>query len=152
MKLRTLRLPAIALAAALAASCTPGGGSIYFTLENEVKVEDRSLPNEITVFDVAKIGTDLLRRGGQDLDGAYREPSDRIVTRNTAEPRPVAPPTRDAPVHRARSFTVRRDELYGGFINDGRATSGSIRRRRRRALRDTPVGDSRPSSAPRSPF
>ncbi len=55
MNRRAVRLLIAAAAAILSASCTPGGGSIYWTLENEVKVSDSSLPNDVTFFDVTKI-------------------------------------------------------------------------------------------------
>jgi hypothetical protein len=41
-----------ALPFALLAACTPGGGSIYYTLEHETKVVNSSLPDTLTVFDV----------------------------------------------------------------------------------------------------
>ncbi len=43
---------ALSLAAVLLAACTPGGGSIYSTIQNEVKVVDNTLDNNLVVMDV----------------------------------------------------------------------------------------------------
>ena len=60
------RIALLLLAAAVAVlpiACS--NGNIYWTLENEEKVDDLSLPNEITVFDVAKIGTTYYAAAGR---------------------------------------------------------------------------------------
>jgi hypothetical protein len=56
MKLRIEHLVLAAGLLILAAACQNGG--IYYALQNEVPIEDLSLPNAVTIFDVAKIGGD----------------------------------------------------------------------------------------------
>jgi hypothetical protein len=53
MNLRSAHLLLAAGIAILFTACKEG--NIYYTLENEVKVDDLSLPNDITLFDVTKI-------------------------------------------------------------------------------------------------
>ncbi len=54
--LRILRLSMSIAAAVLIGSCTPDGGTIYATIETEVKTTDNSLPNTLTTFDIVKAG------------------------------------------------------------------------------------------------
>jgi hypothetical protein len=107
MKRRNLHLFTAALVAVLAAACTPGGGSIYFTLENEVKVEDGSLPNAITVFDVAKVGTDYYAAGGTIWSAPVAADSFQLAD-------VVDPPTGAQLCTALAEFS---GQLYGGFIN-----------------------------------
>jgi hypothetical protein len=63
MKFRAMNLLVAAALALLFTACKEG--NIYYTLENEVAVEDLSLPNDITIFDVAKIGTSYYAAAGK---------------------------------------------------------------------------------------
>ena len=107
MKRRIPLLLTSAIVAVLAAACTPGGGSIYFTLENEVKVSDASLPNDITVFDVAKTGTDYYAAAGK----IWKAP---VAAANFQVGDVVAPP-HAGDLCTALAFFG--GELYGGFVN-----------------------------------
>jgi hypothetical protein len=107
MKRCNLHLLTAALLTVLAVACTPGGGSIYFTLENEVKVDDATLPNEITVFDVANTGTDYYAAAGR----IWTAP---VTAANFQVADVVTPPHADDLCTALAFFS---GELYGGFIN-----------------------------------
>jgi len=124
MKLRIPRLLAIVLAAALAAACTPGGGSIYFTLENEVKVDDASLPNRITVFDVVNSGTAYYAAAGKIWTA--------LVAADNFQVADVVPAPHAVDICTALAFFS--GELYGGFING----SGNVGLHRTASLSFTP--------------
>ena len=99
-----------AWAAFLSVACT--NGNIYWTLENEEKVDDLSLPNEITVFDVAKIGSTYYAAAGRiwhvaDTAGEWNAGAT------------VAPPHAGDLCTALVAFGP---ELYGGFVN----SSGSL--------------------------
>jgi hypothetical protein len=103
-----LRVPHLLLAAGIVILCTScKEGNIYYTLENEVKVEDLSLPNDITVFDVAKIGSSYYAAAGKIWAA-----DDSTVTWNTDVP--VAPPDAGDICTALMGFS---GELDGGFIN-----------------------------------
>lgn len=111
MNRRVVRLLA-ALGAVLAtAACTPGGGSIYYTLENEVKVEDFSLPNDMTVFDVARIGTTYYAAAGKiwkaDVGAASFQVDDLL-----------APPGGEGATQLCTALAALDGNLYGGFVGD----------------------------------
>jgi hypothetical protein len=117
MNRRVVRLLIAAAAAILSASCTPGGGAIYWTLENEVKVSDSSLPNDVTFFDVTKIVS----------TGTYYAAAGKIWTVpdsaaewdvNVTLPGPHSDDLCNALVASPFGTTT----LYGGFINQ----SGSL--------------------------
>ncbi|OHD70792.1 MAG: hypothetical protein A2177_02085 [Spirochaetes bacterium RBG_13_68_11] len=107
MKLRVVNLLLAAGIAILFTSCKEG--NVYYTLENEVKVEDLSLPNDITLFDVTKIGTSYYAAAGKiwtvadtaaewDINATITPPvSGGICTALVASPFGAT--------------------LYGGFIN-----------------------------------
>lgn len=92
----------------LAVSCQ--GGGIYWTLENEVKINDLSLPNEITVFDVTKIG------------GTYYAAAGKIWTADDSsvgwnkDVRIVGPTTDAICKALVVSPFAPNDTLFGGFI------------------------------------
>src|SRR4030042_1619003 len=109
MKLRVVNLLLAAGIAILFTSCKEG--NVYYTLENEVKVEDLSLPNDITLFDVTKIGTSYYAAAGKiwtvadtaaewDINATITPPvSGGICTALVASPFGAT--------------------LYGGFIHGG---------------------------------
>ena len=64
-------------------ACTPGGGSIYWTLENEVKIQDLSLPNDISVFDARELKwAKNLSAGNGPWSMALSPDSSRILVTN----------------------------------------------------------------------
>jgi hypothetical protein len=115
MTTRTLRLPALALAAALAAACTPNGGSIYFTLENEVKVDDFSLPNAVTVFDVVRLGTNFYAAAGTIWRADVGADSFQVDD-------VLAPPGGAGATQLCTALAAFGGNLYGGFV----APSGNL--------------------------
>jgi hypothetical protein len=100
MKRRIPYLSALAFIAVLAAACTPGGGSIYYTIETEPIVTDSTLPNAITVSDVAKMGPTYYVGAGKiwtgTATGAGTTSDPRIITWDIEEPLPVRPPSNTA--------------------------------------------------------
>jgi hypothetical protein len=137
MKRRIHRPFIVILIAVLAAACTPGGGSIYFTLENEVKVEDGSLPNAITVFDVAKVGTRYYAAAGKIWSALVSAPSFQVA--DTVDP----PDSTDNQL--CTALAAYSGELFGGFINQsgnlGLFSSTSL------AFTPSPISDSSVSGA-----
>jgi hypothetical protein len=112
MNLRVRHLLLAASIAVLFAACKQG--NIYYTLENEVKVEDLSLPNDITVFDVTKIGG----AGGTycATAGKIWAADESTVTWNTSVP--IAPPSPgDICTALVASPFGAKNTLFGGFIN-----------------------------------
>ncbi len=107
MKRPIPHLLAVALVSILAAACTPGGGSIYYTLENEVKLDDATLPNDITVFDIVNTGTDYYAAAGR----IWKAP---VVAANFQVANVVAQPHADDLCTALAFFG---GELYGGFVN-----------------------------------
>jgi hypothetical protein len=116
MKLRVVHLLLAACVAVLFAACKEG--NIYYTLENEVKVEDLSLPNDITLFDVTKIG---------GAGGSYFAAAGKIwtVADSAAEwdvNALVAPPNPGNICTALVASPFGTSTLYGGFIS----TSGGL--------------------------
>ncbi|MCX7028661.1 MAG: hypothetical protein NTU62_00880, partial [Spirochaetes bacterium] len=111
MKLRVAHLLLAAGILIVSTSCKDG--NVYATLEQEDKVYDLSLPNNITVFDVTKI---------VDATPAYYaaagkiwEGDDATVAWNTDVP--VAPPSPgDICSALVASPFGTKDTLFGGFI------------------------------------
>lgn len=115
MNPRVVRLLAALGAVVVAAACTPGGGSIYYTLENEVKVEDLSLPNAITVHDVAKIGASYYAAAGTIwtvTDAVLDDPDGQWDVDAT-----IAPPAGGDACTALVASPFGTGTLYGGFIN-----------------------------------
>jgi hypothetical protein len=111
MKFRVTNLLVAAALTILFTACNEG--NIYYTLENEVLVEDLSLPNDVTLFDVAKIGSSYFAAAGKlwtvdhdaaewNVDATIDPPSaGGICTALVASP----------------FGGVHTDTLFGGFIN-----------------------------------
>jgi hypothetical protein len=112
MKLRFAHLLLAAGILILPLACQNGG--IYWTLQNEVEIDDLSLPNEITVFDVTKIGL----AGGSYYAAAGKiwTADDSTVTWNKDVR--VVGPTTDAMCNAlVTSPFGSQDTLFGGFID-----------------------------------
>ncbi len=122
MKRRIPRLLTAALVAALAAACSPGGGSIYYTIETEPIAADSSLPNAITVFDVAKMNTTYFVGAGKiwtgTASGAGTTADPRKITWDVTEPLPVQPPTATAICTGLVVSPFDGTKLYGSFYDD----------------------------------
>lgn len=89
-------------------ACTAGGGSIYYTLENEVKTTDNTLKNTIPIHGIAKLGTDYYVAAGNIWKGASG--TDTVSWNTTA---PITPPAAGALCTALVEFG---GDLYGGFI------------------------------------
>jgi hypothetical protein len=125
MKRRTLRLLTSVLVAALVAACTPGGGSIYYTIETEPIATDSTLPNAVTVFDVAKIGSKYFVGAGKIWTGtATGAAPDRTISWEVAEPLPVQPPIGTARCTGLVVSPFDGTKLYGAFYDEGLDTGG----------------------------
>jgi hypothetical protein len=111
MKLRFAHLLLAAGILILPLACQNGG--IYWTLQNEVKIDDLSLPNEITVFDVTKID------GPPDT---YYAAAGKIWTSDATsiswnkDVRVVGPTTDAMCTALVSSPFGTKDTLFGGFI------------------------------------
>jgi hypothetical protein len=93
-------------------ACTAGGGSIYYTLENEVKTTDNTLKNTIPIHDVALHGDgSYYATGGRIWRGT---PTAGTVTWDTTTP--ITPPSDGALCTALVEFPQPAGELYGGFI------------------------------------
>jgi hypothetical protein len=108
MNLRSAHLLLAAGIAILFTACKEG--NIYSTLENEVKVDDLSLPNDITLFDVTKIGTSYYAAAGK-IWTVSDSATEWDVTALIAPPSPGDIGTALV----ASPFGT--NTLYGGFIN-----------------------------------
>lgn len=90
-------------------ACTAGGGSIYYTLQNEEKTTDNTLKNDIPIHAVALHGDgSYYAAGGRIWRGT---PGSGTVEWNTTTP--IAPPVDGALCNALVEF---KGELYGGFI------------------------------------
>ncbi len=93
-------------------ACTAGGGSIYRTLENEVKTTDNTLKNEIPIHDVALHGDGNYYAAGGRIWRGTPDAAARTVNWDTTTP--VTPPVDGALCNALVEF---QGVLYGGFIN-----------------------------------
>jgi hypothetical protein len=100
-------------------ACTAGGGSIYYTLENEVKTTDNTLKNTIPIHDVALHGDgNYYAAGGRIWKGTPGgTPGAETVDWDTTTP--ITPPVGGEICTALVEF---KGELYGGFITQ----SGSV--------------------------
>jgi hypothetical protein len=89
-------------------ACTAGGGSIYYTLENEVKTTDNTLKNTIPIHGITKLGTDYYVAAGS-------------IWKGTLVPAPVnwdisTPITSPGDGALCTALVEFGGNLYGGFI------------------------------------
>ena len=128
----TLGILAALTAVLLLASCTPNGGAIYYTIENEQKVATSTLPKEITVADLVAVvpgpgaATYMVASGAiwKGLLAAAGE----VVDWGGTPPVPVTPPVNPGGQALCNALvvfkgTMPNPRLFGGFFTTG-ATLG----------------------------
>ncbi len=106
------RVVCLLLAVGIAILCTGcNDGNIYYTLQMEEEIEDLSMPDDVTVFDVTKIGSTYYAAAGK-----IWEADDATVTWDT-EHRIAAPHAADLCTALVASPFGTNNTLFGGFIS-----------------------------------
>ena len=114
-----LRCLAVISIAAILCSCSANGSLIYYTLQNEKKTQDSSMPNDVTIFDVVKYPATAGGNYYAAAGAVWKSPVSSIAW-DIANP--IAPPRPGAMCNALVLFS---NSLCGGFFLPGDSANGS---------------------------